>query len=195
VYLTAGLIAAVLLFKQRIAGAVALAVSTLFAWSLLAVGAWAAILTLLRDGLRPAVTLALVTGAAFVAFHALLAITTGWDPIGTLKATSHVYEIGIASRRPYAYWLFGSPTAFLLILGAPIAWLAVRRAPESIAIFAVIAISSLMGFTKAETERIWLFLVPFVCLAAAPRVARPAPLIAFLAAQALTYELLFDTLW
>jgi hypothetical protein len=199
VYLTAGLIAAALLFKHRLAGAIALALTSLFAWSLLAVGAWAAILTLVRDGLRPAVKLALICGAAFVGFQALLAVTTGFDPIGTLKATSHVYEIGIASRRPYAYWLFGSPTAFLLILGAPIAWLATaqlaRRTPEAVAIFAVIAISALLGFTKAETERIWLFLVPFVCLAAAPRISRPTPLIAFLATQALVYELLFDTLW
>jgi len=199
VYLTAGLVAAALLVKRRLMGAVALAIASLFAWSLLAVGAWAAILTLLRDGLRPAVTLAIVTGAAFIGFEALLALTTGFDPIGTLKATSHVYEIGIASRRPYAYWLFGSPTAFLLILGAPIAWLATaqlaRRTPEAVAIFAVLAIAALLGFTKAETERIWLFLVPFVIVAAAPRITRPTPLIAFLAVQALAYELLFDTLW
>jgi methylthioxylose transferase len=199
VYLTAGLIAAVLLFQRQWLGAIALAVASLFAWSLLAVGAWAAILTLVRDGLKPAIKLSLIIGAASIAFQALLALATGWDPIGTLKATSHVYEVGIASRRPYAYWLFGSPTAFLLILGAPIAWLATaqlaKRSPEAVAIFAVIAISAVLGFTKAETERIWLFLVPFVCLAAAPRITRPTPLIAFLATQALVYELVFDTLW
>ncbi len=134
-----------------------------------------------------------------LAFHALFALATGFDPIGTLRATSHVYEIGIASRRPYAYWLFGSPTAFLLILGAPIAWLALKRlaqgAPEALAIAAVIAIACVLGFTKAETERIWLFLVPFVILAAAPLVRRPRALVALLALQAVVYELLFDTLW
>ena len=31
----------------------------------------------------------------------------------------------------------------------------------------MIAISVIAGYTKAETERIWLFLVPFACLAAA----------------------------
>ena len=59
----------------------------------------------------------------------------------------------------------------------------------------MIAIASVLGFTKAETERIWLFLVPFVCLAAAPLVRRPRALAAALAVQALAYELLFDTLW
>ena len=56
VYLTLGLLAAWPLaarsWRARAAGAVALAVASFFAWSLLAVGAWAAIVTLRRDGLR-----------------------------------------------------------------------------------------------------------------------------------------------
>ena len=139
--------------------------------------AWAAILVLARDGLRPAIRLAAIIGVVLLAFHALFALATGFDPLGTLHATSRVYEVGIASRRPYAYWLFGSPTAFLLILGAPIFWLALRsladRSPEALAIVAVIAISCVLGFTKAETERIWLFYAPLVILAAAPLVRRP----------------------
>ena len=107
-------------------GALVLAVASLFAWSLLAVAAWAAVLILARDGLRPAFRFAALTGVILLAFHALFALATGFDPLGTLHATSRVYEVGIASRRPYAYWLFGSPTAFLLILGAPIFWLALR---------------------------------------------------------------------
>jgi hypothetical protein len=197
VFLTLGLVAAVALLARPLVGAIVLAVVSLFAWSLLAVGAWAAILLLSRDGFRPALRLAILCGVALLGFHALLALATGWDPIGTLRATHSVYELGIASRRPYAYWLFGSPTAFLLILGAPIAWLALSRirSPEGIAIFAVIATAAVLGFTKAETERIWLFLVPFVCLAAAPAVRRPRVLAALLAVQALAYELVFDTLW
>jgi hypothetical protein len=203
VFLTLGLLAAIPLMSvkptTRLAGALVLAVVSLFAWSLLAVAAWATLLVLARDGFRPAITLAVLTGAVLLAFHAVFALATGFDPLGTLQATSHVYEIGIASRRPYAYWLFGSPTAFLLILGAPIAWLALKRlaqgAPEALAIAAVIAIACVLGFTKAETERIWLFLVPLVILAAAPLVRRPRALVALLALQAVAYELLFDTLW
>jgi hypothetical protein len=200
VYLTLGLLAAIGLVSTRAwVGALVLAIVSLFAWSLLAVGAWAAILVLTRDGLKAAIKLGVIIGAIFVAFQALFAAATGFDPIGTLHATSRVYEVGIASRRPYAYWLFGSPTAFLLILGVPIAWLALSRlaqaAPEALAISAVVAISSVLGFTKAETERIWLFLVPFVLLAAAPLVRRPQLLVALLALQAVGYELVFDTLW
>ena len=63
----------------------------------------------------------------------------------------------------------------------------------------MIAIAAVMGFTKAETERIWLFFAPFVCLAAARAMAgRPElvrPVAAALAAQALLHELLSDTVW
>ena len=186
-----------------LAGALLLALASLFAWSLLAVGAWAALLALLRDGWRPALVLAATCGVVLVAVHAAFWAVTGFDPIGTILATEEVYRAGVAAMRPYWYWVLGSPVGFLLVLGLPIVWLALRDlakgSPEAIAIFAVLAIASVMGFTKAETERIWLFFAPFVCLAAARAMAgRPGlvtPVCAALAAQAVLHELFFDTVW
>ena len=65
----------------------------------------------------------------------------------------------------------------------------------AMAIFAVIAFAAVRGFTKAETERIWLFLAPFVCLAAATERVPLRPLLGALAVQAVLYELAFDTVW
>jgi methylthioxylose transferase len=203
VYLTLGLLAAWPLASRswtaRAAGAVALAAGSFFAWSLLAVGAWAAILVLRRDGLRQALALSALCAMALLAFYALLYAATGFDPIGTLRSTEEVYRAGIASTRPYWFWVLGSPVAFLVVLGVPLSWLALRalaRAEtQAVAIFAVIAVAAILGFTKAETERIWLFLAPFVCLAAAVERAPLRPLLAALAAQALIYELAFDTIW
>jgi methylthioxylose transferase len=206
VYLTLGLLAAWPLaargWAARTAGAIVLAAGSFFAWSLLAVGAWAAIVALRREGVRPALALAALCGGAVVAFYAALHVATGFDPIGTLRATEDVYRASIASIRPYWYWLFGSPVAFLLVLGLPISWYALRALAVAdtlaVAIFAVLAIAAVLGFTKAETERIWLFLAPFVCLAAATALERDAPLrpiAAALAAQAVLYELLFETVW
>jgi hypothetical protein len=200
VYLTLGLFAALPLLSPRPAveaiGGVVLGAVSLFAWSLLAVAAWAAIYVLVRDGLRPAARLAVLAGAGALALHVAFAVLTGFDPLGTLHATSRVYELGIAARRPYAYWVLGSPVAFLLVLGLPIAWLAFRSsAPEARAIAAVIAVATLVGFTKAETERIWLFLAPLVCLGAAPLVRRHRTLAAALAVQALAYGALMNTVW
>ena len=145
--------------------------------------------------------LGLTCAAALLAVHGGLAALTGWDPVGTLEATEQVYRFGIAAERPYWFWLFGSPTAFLLMLGLPVAWLAlralVRGDDAAIAIFAVLAIAAVAGFTKAEVERIWLCFAPLVCLAAATalqeRHLRPA--LALLGAQALAWELLWNTVW
>ncbi len=197
VYCTLGLLAAIPLAAGRpLLGGIVLGAVTLFAWSLLGILAWAAILVLARDGFKPALRLALLGGAAAAAAIGAFSLATGFDPVGALHATSRVYELGIAARRPYAFWLFGSPVAFLLVLGAPIAWLALKAGtPAAIAIAAVIAVSAVAGFTKAETERIWLFLAPLVCLAAAPLVRRHRALAALLAAQALIYGALMNTVW
>jgi hypothetical protein len=197
VYCTLGLLAAIPLARGKgLFGGAVLGAVMLFAWSLLALAAWAAILVLLRDGLKRAIRFGLAAGMGIIAVQAAFALATGFDPLGTLHATNRVYVLGIAARRPYAFWLFGSPVAFLLVLGLPIAWLAFRSAsPEAIAIGAVLALSALAGFTKAETERIWLFYAPLVCLAAAPLVRRQRTLAAALALQALLYGALMDSVW
>ena len=210
IYLTLGLLAAWPLVvpsrAARVGGALLLAVASLFAWSLLAVGAWAAIVVLRREGRRPALALCAVCGVVLLAFHGAFAALTGFDPIGTIQATEGVYRAGVASIRPYWYWVLGSPMGFLVLLGIPIFWLALRElargTPEALAIFAVLAFASLLGFTKAETERIWLFFAPFVCIAAAGALAgrggqggRVTAVLAALALQALLYEHFFDTVW
>ncbi len=205
VYMTLGLAAAVPLampgLRARAAGAVVLALGSFFAWSLLAVGAWAAILALRREGLRAAFMLSVVCGVALLVFHAAVHALTGFDPIGTIRATEGVYRAGIAAIRPYEFWVLGSPVAFLVVLGLPISALALRAVGcgtgPALAIAAVILTASVLGFTKAETERIWLFLAPFVCLAAAMALPRRAlvPVLALLAIQALAFQLVFYTVW
>jgi methylthioxylose transferase len=206
-YATVALLAAVPLAaatRARMAiapGASALALASFFSYANLAVGAWAALLSWQQDGLRQAGKLAAACGAALVAFYAALHLATGYDPIGVLEATETVYREGIASRRPYEFWVFGSPTAFLVALGLPIAWLLLRSAaagdPSARALLAVLAIAAVLGFTKAETERIYLFLVPLACVAAATAVTerRLHLVLGALATQALATELLLYTVW
>jgi hypothetical protein len=204
-FLTMGLLAAWPLTLRRrasrVAGAAMLAIGSFFAWSLLAVGAWAALVAWLRTGPRRALEATAMCGVSVSGLYVALAGFTVFDATGALHSTSDVYRLGVASMRPYGFWVFGSPVAFLIVLGVPIAWLAARSLGRgdrlAIAIWTVIAISALLGFTKAETERIWLFFAPYVCLAAAPLVTERAfmPLLALLAAQALVAEALFGTPW
>jgi hypothetical protein len=183
------------------AGAAAFALSSFFSYANLAIGAWAVLLAALRGHRRRALALAASCGAALLAFYGLRHLATWYDPIGVLQATESVYREGIASRRPYAFWVFGSPVAFLMAMGLPIAWLALRAAgagnAPALALFAVVAVAAVLGFTKAETERIWQFLVPLACAVAAVALpARRLPLVlGLLAAQALATELLVYTVW
>jgi methylthioxylose transferase len=178
-----------------------LAGASFFAWSLLGVGAWACAIAWRRRGLRSALELAAACAVALVLLYAALAALTGFDAIGTLRSTERVYRFGIASERPYWFWLPGSPTAFFVMLGLPTAWFALRAlalaADTAIALFAVVAAAALGGFTKAEVERIWLFLVPLACLAAASALParRLRLVVALLGVQAVAWELAWNTVW
>lgn len=205
VYMTAGALAAGALVARRAApqaaGAVLAAGAAFLSWALLGVAAWAVLVVLRRDGARRAALLAGGCALALVALNGALALAYGYDAIGTLRATEAVYRNSAAMFRPYAYWLLGSPTAWGVMLGLPLAAAAiraaVRRDPAAVALAAVIAIAAVGGFTKAETERIWLIFVPAACVAAAP-VVGPGRLRAVLVAlvvQALVTQVLFETLW
>jgi methylthioxylose transferase len=200
VFAALGTGAAALLIRGRaVSGGIALAVAALFSWALLGVAAWATLVVALRDGARAALPVAVGCAVAVAALDAALAGVWGYDPIGTLRATAAVYDHSIASMRPYWFWVAGSVVAWGVMLGPPIAAAAlrgvVRRDAAAIALVAVLAVAAIAGFTKAETERIWLFLVPFACTAAAPLIARTRPILALLAAQALIVQALFATVW
>ncbi len=188
--------------RWRAAGLLVFAVASLMSWALLAVGAWAVFVVWRRDGFWPAMRLGVAAGLAVAALQGALAARYGYDPIGTLRATEQVYRDSLARVRPYWFWLFGSPVAWGLMLGPLLVQAMLRaataRTAAGLAIVAVIAISALGGFTKAETERIWLYLVPLACVAAAPYVVGRRALtltLVALVAQALVVQLLFNTVW
>ncbi len=185
----------------RLAGPAALAVACFFSWANLGVGALMAFVALRREGARSAAAVSVACAAGLLVFYVLLYLATGFDPFGALRAAESVYREGVASGRPYAFWVLGAPSAFLIAAGLPIAWLGLRAlgAGQAVApaLFAVLAISAVLGFTKAETERIYLFLVPPLCIAAANALPQRylRPVLVALACQALATELLFYTVW
>ena len=200
--------ATALVARRRLArsiGPVALALAAFFSYANLAIGAFAAVVVMRRQGLRSAAVLSMACAVALLALYALLHLFTGYDPIGAVRSAESVYREGVASTRPYAYWAFGSPAAFLLAAGLPIVWLALRALGEgatvAVALFAVVGVAAALGFSKAETERIYQFLVPLLCLAAAAAGASElAPrrlqlVLAALGVQAIVVQLLFFTVW
>lgn len=204
-FATLGVLAACLLVGSGplswLAGAFALAVASFFSWALLAVGAFAAVFQLVRRGVGSAAGMAIVAGCALVAFYAVLYAATGFDPLGSIDAAGQAYDLGIANARPYFFWLLGSPVAFGVSIGIPTAWYAARalgtRDAVAIGLAVIVVVSVVVGLTKAETERIWLFMGPLAAVAAAAIVpARRMPLIvALLVAQAVATQILLDTVW
>jgi methylthioxylose transferase len=190
-----------LLGRRVLLGAAGFAVAAFFSYANLAVGAFATLVAWRRSGVRAAAVVAGACALTLLGPLALLHLGTGYDPLGAIRSAASVYREGIATTRPYAFWLFGSPAAFLVALGPVTAWYALRGVPAgdpaAFALLAVLAVAALLGFTKAETERIYLFLVPLACVAAAatlPERLLPAALWT-LAAQALAVELLIYTVW
>jgi hypothetical protein len=205
VYAALGVGAAALLVRPswtaRGAGAVVLAAAAFCSWALLAAGAFAVIVAWQRSGWRDGLRLAVVCALPFLVLNAWLAAAYGYDPIGTLRGTEAVYRRSLAEVRPYWFWVLGSPIAWLVCAGLPLSggWLvaARRRDPGAVALAAVVAIASVLAFTKAETERIWLPFVPLACVAAATAVPprRLRLILLALAAQTLATQLLFETVW
>jgi methylthioxylose transferase len=201
-FATLGVLAAVGLVARRtrdqLLGALALALALFFSYALLAVGAWSAVVRLRREGVGSAVRMAALAAVVLAGVYLVLDLATGFDLIAAIRATDDRYREGIARLRPYVFWFFGSPAAFVLMLG-PIAWFAARslarREATALALATVIAISVVAGYTKAETERIWLFLVPFACLAAARSLPRRwlTPVLVGATAQAVLVEIFLAT--
>jgi hypothetical protein len=204
VFATLGVLAAAGLLARRAAprvgGALALAVASFFSWALLGAGVWAVLVRWRRAGFDSALRLGLLAAAVLVGFYAILYLATGFDPIAVVRATDSAYHAGIARLRPYLFWVFGSPAAFVLMLG-PVAWLTARslaaKEDTAVALALIVAISAFAGYTKAETERIWLFLVPFACLAAARALPTRwlRPMLLALCTQAVLVEIVFFTKW
>jgi hypothetical protein len=188
--------------RALVAGSIAAALASFFSWLLLAIPAWAAAVAVRRYGWRRAVSICAAFAVALAAFNGALAIAYGYDPFSAVRETASLYhgEL-IGSQRVYVFWVFGSPVAWAVMLGLPVVWFALRALAAgdaaAIATWALVLAASVLGFTKAETERVWLPFVPLACVAAAAtlRTARLRPVLAFLAVQALAVEIVFFTIW
>jgi hypothetical protein len=113
-----------------------------------------------------------IAGAIVVLVGLAVAVGTGFAWWEGLAATRERYFAGVASHRPYDYFLLANIAVLILMVGPatvvaltrlrgqPIAWLVGG------AIVAV-ALADLSGMSKAEVERIWLPFVPWIVAATA----------------------------
>lgn len=119
---------------------------------------------------------------AWSAGGALLAVAlmrlAGFDVLASYHAFSAAVAITPFQRtRPYLYWIFGEYAVWLTYVGLPIAAAVVftlftKRRAFLLAVFVPIAIfyalpTHVTKLIPGETERTWLFLLPFAAAAAA----------------------------
>ena len=114
-----------------------------------------------------------VTVAAAGAAVVFLAFAVaGFSWFEGLRLAHERYYAGVASRRPYDYFLVADVAAFALVVG-PAAAVALARLRDRAtwilvaAALGALALADVSGMSKAEVERIWLPFAPWVLLACA----------------------------
>jgi len=126
----------------------------------------AAAVLIARRQVRPA--LGAAAGASIVAGIFLL---LGFNWVAGLGATRDVYAAGVAAQRPAWYFVVGNLGALALAVGPVVAAGATRVRGRLWwlvgAALVGVAAADLSGLSKAEVERIWLFLaIPLTAAAA-----------------------------
>jgi hypothetical protein len=157
------------------AGGVLFGVTAFLSYGLVLLGGVPLVVAAARRRVRPVL---IATGGAALVTLGFLAAGFWW-PEG-LVATHERYYAGVASRRPYEYFVVANLAAFALALGPAVAvalawlrdsklWLLVGGG------LAAVALADLSGMSKAEVERIWLPFVPWIVLATAALGCRRKP--------------------
>jgi hypothetical protein len=175
-------------------GGAALGLAVHLSYGLVLIGALVFALAWRHRCIRPVVWASIGGAAVTVGF--LVAGFAWWEG---LAATHERYTAGIASTRPYGYSLVGNLAALALASGPVVAvglarWRSVATALVAPVIGAVV-IADLLGLSKGEVERIWLFLVVPLAVAAGAVATRARPWLALQATAAITLASWLRTPW
>lgn len=210
-----------------IAGGLATSLAALMTFSASFVALWAAVLLVLtglldRARLRNVASTLAAAAATAALFYGLLYALSGYEPLAVLRqAFAGQDEVmkgrGHSSPRQSAHFAIANMAAFLFCSGLPIVWLWLRQtarefrgATSSAARWLLLSFGltllliDLAPLYTLETERIWIFLVGFLAIGAAARLAQTerlaaSPLVlatlAIEAAQTVLMEVLFEWRW
>jgi hypothetical protein len=187
---------------------VATALAMTLSWAALALGPLSVGVGLLavRDGRtwRRVIRNGAVALVAFAVAIVAMRAAAGVDLIGAYASTTDRHTHYLTFRRSYPYWVAGNVVALLITAGIVTSahvvattvrrWRAHRPGVETV-VLATVALSSVLGVFKGETDHNWLFFVPLLAVSAAPSVASLRPVAAGGLAQAAVTEVLFYTGW
>lgn len=148
-------------------GGLLFAATALLSYGLVLLAAIPAVVAWSRRRFGPLVVAAATGGALLLAVSALTGFAW-WDG---LLATRARYFAGVASRRPYEYFLLANLAVLAIAVGpAAVAGLGrLRRssvAPLVLGALLAVVLADVSGMSKGEVERIWIPFVPFLAVAA-----------------------------
>ncbi len=134
------------------------------------------------DGVRRRALRGIGLGAVFAAglalVHAPLVLGLQYDVVARFRDAALFHAQWWNSSDP---WVIGSPLQFFMWVGVPTTlafFVRAVRADWSQTAFVVLAtillltVTNALGHARAESQRLWLLFVPFVCAGAAPTLAR-----------------------
>ncbi|HKA90073.1 MAG TPA: hypothetical protein VKE22_20575 [Haliangiales bacterium] len=119
-----------------------------------------------------------VFAAGLVAVHAPLVLALHYDLVARFRDAALFHAQWWSNLEP---WIVGNPIQFFLWVGVPTTlafFVRAVRADWSQTAFVVLAtlllltVTNALGDARAESQRLWLLFVPFVCAGAAPTLAR-----------------------
>ena len=144
------------------------------------------------DALAIAAAAALAVAAAFAA--------AGFRWLDGLAVAREQYALGVASVRPYAYFLLANLAVLAVLVGpataAAVARLRDRRVWILVgAALAAVAAADLSGLSKGEVERIWLPFVPWVVISCCALTDRTRPWLAANMGTGLALQVLLRSPW
>lgn len=209
-------------WASALAGGVGYAGMSILSFSLVGIGAYfavAGLLNLARGKWRETVMTAFLMLTAFLAVHAALRWTTGFDIIACFhecKAQFDTDQAGLDLLSPrYASWVWklANPACWFYYAGIPVSvlflWRIVRPESETKRLFlgfaATLLVLNLLYLARGEGERSAMYVFPFMAVPAAHLLDRlgrdagsAAPLVAslaFLGFQCWFTESYFYTFW
>ena len=167
-------------------GGLLFAATALLSYGLILMAAIPVAVAWSRRRVRPLV----VASAVAVAVLLVVAALTGFAWWEGLAVTRTRYFAGVASRRPYDYFLVANLAVLAVAVGpAAVAGLGRLRdsavAPLVGGALLAVGLADLSGMSKGEVERIWIPFVPFLVVAAVTVARRAAARRVWLTTQAM----------
>ncbi len=170
--------------RVAIAGGVLFVVTAYLSYGLVLMVVIPVAVGVARRAWRPLV----LTAGVGVVGVAAVTLGTGFVWWDGLAATRERYAVGVASRRPYEYFLVGNLAVVLLAVGPAtvVAFTRLRRSLLAVLVaggLGAVLIANVSGLAKGEVERIWLPFFPWMVAATAAFAPRMRSARVWFAAQ------------